>query len=56
MWLLVLRSLAVYGGAASVLLWLARRYVYLPEGFLYGAGLTVATLLACGVLARCAHR
>jgi hypothetical protein len=29
---------------------------YLPDGFLYGAGLTVATLLGCGVLARRAHR
>ncbi len=29
---------------------------YLPDGFLYGASLTVATLLACGALARRARR
>jgi len=29
---------------------------YLPNGFLYGAGLTAATLLACLALARLAHR
>jgi hypothetical protein len=47
MWLLVLRSLAVYGGAASVLLWLARRYVA-PVGLRAALVLAAAPLLFTG--------